>query len=318
MPRPITTVAIVCAKDEVTRIGRVLDVLVPILPTIVVDDGSTDNTSDVAYQKGASVLTLPRNIGKGGAMFLGMTAARNADIILFIDADLVGLKRDHIEHMANPVARGDYGMVVGMQDYGDAYNKLTSKLPLISGQRAIRRDILMHMPLRGWNGYGVETWINHIVARSGYPIGTVLLDGMIGTKKWEKDRAQNGTLGPGFANMVRMGENILDAHGQAATYPELAPMPISARANVQTSEDVMRALTRTAVQEGGPYVKEQLWTRDAQKNVGDAIGRRLAKPLWVVASCIAGIAFGPVTGLLTAISGLGLDLYADSRRKDFT
>ena len=314
MPRPITTVAIVCAKDEGTRIGRVLDVLTPMLPTLVVDDGSTDNTSFIAKQKGASVLRLPRNIGKGQAMLLGTRAVPNSDIILFIDADLLGLKPSHIRNMVTPVASGDFGMVVGMQDYGTAYNKLTPKLPLISGQRAIRRDILMQMPFRGWNGYGVETWMNHIAARSGYPIGTILLDGMYGTKKWEKDNSNNGQLGPGFANMVRMGEQIVNAHGQASSYPALAPMPLSARADVNDSRDVMRELSRTFARESAPYVKEHLWTLRQQENVGDAIGRRMAAPLWTAACLGATVVLGPMAGFMTAITGIGYNMYQDYLR----
>lgn len=59
---------------------------------VVADDGSRDRTPDVAREFAAShpevtVVSLPRNRGKGGAVREGMLAARG-EVILFSDADL--------------------------------------------------------------------------------------------------------------------------------------------------------------------------------------------------------------------------------------
>lgn len=56
---------------------------------VVVDDGSTDRTAEVARAAGASVLPLPFNLGVGGAMKTGFTYAQRHgyDCAIQVDAD---------------------------------------------------------------------------------------------------------------------------------------------------------------------------------------------------------------------------------------
>ena len=80
------------ALNEVESISAVIESVKKAMPRVhilVVDDGSTDNTSLVAQQAGASVLTLPYNLGVGGAMRLGFRYAliNNFDNVVQIDAD---------------------------------------------------------------------------------------------------------------------------------------------------------------------------------------------------------------------------------------
>src|SRR3990167_5219933 len=55
--------------------------------TLVVDDGSSDDTATRAERLGATVIRFPQNRGKGAAVRAGMLAA-TGDPVLFCDADL--------------------------------------------------------------------------------------------------------------------------------------------------------------------------------------------------------------------------------------
>src|SRR5687768_2353300 len=70
---------------------------------IVVDDGSIDDTAELASLAGARVVTSTM-LGKGASMEDGTREARN-EIILFLDADLIGLEENAIEKMAAPLLR---------------------------------------------------------------------------------------------------------------------------------------------------------------------------------------------------------------------
>ncbi|MGI9029545.1 MAG: glycosyltransferase family 2 protein [Ilumatobacteraceae bacterium] len=66
--------AIVPAFNEAASIARTLDELAVVVPQadiLVVDDGSTDRTAELARRHGATVLRLPFNLGVGGALRTG-------------------------------------------------------------------------------------------------------------------------------------------------------------------------------------------------------------------------------------------------------
>jgi glycosyltransferase involved in cell wall biosynthesis len=73
-------IAIVPAHNEGPRIGAVVRALVAQgLPVLVVDDGSADDTADVARAAGARVLSLTPNRGKGAALKMGFREVLGAD-----------------------------------------------------------------------------------------------------------------------------------------------------------------------------------------------------------------------------------------------
>jgi glucosyl-3-phosphoglycerate synthase len=76
---------------------------------LVVDDGSTDDTAELAEAAGARVLTSTL-LGKGASMEDGLRAARG-DLLLFLDGDLVGLADDLVERMTAPLLSGDADFV---------------------------------------------------------------------------------------------------------------------------------------------------------------------------------------------------------------
>lgn len=88
---------------------------------VVVDDGSTDDTASVAQAAGAIVLSLPFNLGVGGAMRTGFTYAKRHDFerAIQVDADgqhnprdivavLAGLEKADISIGARFAEVGDY------------------------------------------------------------------------------------------------------------------------------------------------------------------------------------------------------------------
>jgi glycosyltransferase involved in cell wall biosynthesis len=79
------------AYNEEQSIGGVLDALhrEGWCDIIVVDDGSRDRTAEMAREKGAVVLSHPRNMGLGAALRTGLKAAleRGADCAVTFDAD---------------------------------------------------------------------------------------------------------------------------------------------------------------------------------------------------------------------------------------
>jgi glycosyltransferase involved in cell wall biosynthesis len=77
-PRRASTLVIIPAKDEEESLPVVLATLaaeVPDLDVAVIDDGSTDATAEVARACGATVLSLPFNLGIGGALRTGFRYA---------------------------------------------------------------------------------------------------------------------------------------------------------------------------------------------------------------------------------------------------
>lgn len=86
------TLVIIPAFDEEDCIGEVIDGLraqAPGLDVVVVDDGSTDRTAAVARAAGVAVVSLPYNLGVGGAMRTGFRYALRCgyDRAVQIDAD---------------------------------------------------------------------------------------------------------------------------------------------------------------------------------------------------------------------------------------
>lgn len=68
---------------------------------IVVDNNSTDNTSNIAKEMGAKVI-LCKKRGKGYAMEAGLEKAQG-DIVAFVDADICNYKKGFINLLTDPI-----------------------------------------------------------------------------------------------------------------------------------------------------------------------------------------------------------------------
>lgn len=83
-------IAVIPAFNEAPRLGAVLASLQPHVDHIVVvDDGSQDETAEVARAQSVQVIRHPLNCGQGAALKTGTLAALRlgADIIVHLDAD---------------------------------------------------------------------------------------------------------------------------------------------------------------------------------------------------------------------------------------
>ncbi|MEA5077584.1 MAG: glycosyltransferase family 2 protein [Anaerolineaceae bacterium] len=87
--KPAKVLALLPAYNEHVHIAAVINGAKKYLPVVVVDDGSKDNTSEVARENGAVVLRQEPNQGKGAAMERGFRYAleNGFDAVITIDAD---------------------------------------------------------------------------------------------------------------------------------------------------------------------------------------------------------------------------------------
>ncbi|MBC7353427.1 MAG: glycosyltransferase family 2 protein [Thermogutta sp.] len=87
---PQSCFVVVPAFNEAPRIGRTLESLLQVARSVVVvDDGSADNTAEVALQYPVWVLRHPVNLGQGAAIQTGITFAlrQGAEYVATFDAD---------------------------------------------------------------------------------------------------------------------------------------------------------------------------------------------------------------------------------------
>lgn len=158
--------------------------LLPRMPegyrSIVVDNGSTDGTAEVAARFGATVVAEPRR-GFGAACHAGLMAA-DAELVCFMDAD-GSLDPRSLPEVVDPVARGVADLVLGARcaDRGawpahlrlanrvlafELRRRTGARLTDLGPQRCARRAELVELNLSD--------------RRSGYPLEMVLRAGAAG------------------------------------------------------------------------------------------------------------------------------------------
>ncbi|MDZ7628888.1 MAG: glycosyltransferase family 2 protein [Parvularculaceae bacterium] len=111
--------AVIPALDEELAIAAVIASAPRFLcEIIVVDNGSRDQTADVAAAAGARVVSAPRR-GYGRACKAGVAAALPCDILLFMDADGADDPADSAAILA-PIVEGRADLVIGSRMIGRA------------------------------------------------------------------------------------------------------------------------------------------------------------------------------------------------------
>ncbi|HYI60610.1 MAG TPA: glucosyl-3-phosphoglycerate synthase [Acidimicrobiales bacterium] len=187
-----TTTVSVClpARDEAATIGPIVEAIrrevveaVPLVDElIVVDDHSTDATGAVAVDAGAKVVAaaevlpeLDDRRGKGEALWKSL-AASTGDVVVWLDADLVGVDGSWVSRLVAPLlvdpatalVKGWYRRPTGTDPHGGGRVTELVARPLISalhpelvgvrqplgGEVAGRRSVLEAVAFAG--GYGVD------------------------------------------------------------------------------------------------------------------------------------------------------------------
>lgn len=181
--------AIIPAYNEEKTITSVILPLIKmpeISEIIVVSDGSVDDTAEMARNAGAIVVESEINIGKGGAMMLGLEKAQG-EIILFSDADLIGLTEKHIRQLLSPVLYGDAEMAIGIFEHGRLATDLAQLLaPFLSGQRVVRRSLIERVGSLQMAGFGVELELTKYVIEHDIKFTEVVLEELSHVMKEEK------------------------------------------------------------------------------------------------------------------------------------
>lgn len=178
---------VIPAKNESGSLPSLIEKLVA-LPglkeIVVVDDGSTDGTGDIAEQLGARVIRHPYSKGNGAAIKSGARAA-TGDVLLFMDADGQH-SPDDVQRLLQKVGQG-FDMVVGARQAGSQasigrgvankfYNRLASYMTgqkiedLTSGFRAVRREKFLQFLSLLPNGFSYPTTSTMAFFRAGYSV----------------------------------------------------------------------------------------------------------------------------------------------------
>jgi glycosyltransferase involved in cell wall biosynthesis len=100
--------------EELQRVFETLHPILPYIDVVVVDDYSSDDTAMVAARLGAEVVTLPCNLGYGGAVQTGFKYAveRGYDYAVMMDSDG---QHDpaYIPDLLAPVLAGEVDVTIG-------------------------------------------------------------------------------------------------------------------------------------------------------------------------------------------------------------
>jgi len=187
--------ALIPAHDEAPRIGPVVTVAMRHLPVLVVDDGSLDDTAEVAERAGARVIRQAPNQGKGAALRAGFRAALADDVEAVITLDADG-QHDPTElpaflaaYARRTLAGEPTELIIGQRDFRrmPPVRRLSNVLGTLvfsaavgrriednqSGYRLIGRRLMSATLDSAESGFAFEVEMIAICLREGWPVDWV-------------------------------------------------------------------------------------------------------------------------------------------------
>lgn len=147
-------------KGTLETLLKAKDNIKNVCELIVVNDGSYDKTSQILKEFKQSVkrVEFSENKGKGAALAAGIKKAKG-DLVMFIDADLIGLKEKHVEMLARQMDGKRVDAVIGVKK-GAWYEK-NPIFKYFAGERIYRRnDLLPHIGEMQDKRFGIEMFLN--------------------------------------------------------------------------------------------------------------------------------------------------------------
>ena len=189
-PAPARISCIVCALNEGPRIGAVLAVASAhplVAEVIVVDDGSTDDTAQVAARfPNVRLISHAKNQGKSKAVATGVAAARH-DLLMLLDADLKGLQAMDLTALATPVLDGRAAVSLSLRRNSLALFRLVG-IDFVSGERVVDKRLLADVlhDIHALPRFGIEVFMNKRIIAAQLPIAIANWREVTQSRKTEK------------------------------------------------------------------------------------------------------------------------------------
>lgn len=128
---------------------------------ICVNDGSQDQTLKIlkSFGKKITLINFKKNYGKGTALATGIKKAKG-EIVVFLDADLVNLRKKYLEKIINPLLKKKAEVVLGSLASVAQINPFSK----LTGERAyFRQDLLPCYRQLRKKGFGAEVFLNNFL-----------------------------------------------------------------------------------------------------------------------------------------------------------
>ena len=210
--------AILPAYNEEVSIGSVvLNTKKYVGNIIVIDDGSTDNTVEIAELAGAQVIRHSSNKGKGAALKTGFEAVKSSEIIITMDSDAQHDPRE-IPKLIAPIINGEADIVNGSryingnkkdtpsyrrvgQTVLDRATNLGSGLDITDSQSGFRAFARHAIPAFRFNStdFGIESEMLTDAANAGLRIKEVEIN-----VRYDVDGSTKNPLSHGIGVLMRV------------------------------------------------------------------------------------------------------------------